>query len=125
MKILLVDDDGFLLDMYAVKFTNAGHEVTAVKDGDHALAVLREGGIFDGVVLDMVMPGLAGLELLQIIKKEHLGGKNCKCIVLSNQGDNSNIAVAKEAGATGYIVKANALPSEVIEKVTELLTATV
>jgi DNA-binding NarL/FixJ family response regulator len=43
--------------------------------------------------------------------------------VLSNQGEPSNIAAAKEAGATGYIVKAEALPSEVVEKVTELLTA--
>ena len=122
MKILLADDDSFLLDMYTVKFIKAGHEVVAVKDGDQALALLREGGVFDGVVLDMVMPGLTGLELLQTIKKENLGGKECKYIMLSNQGEHSHITAAKEAGAIGYIIKAESLPSEVVEKVIDLLT---
>ena len=123
MKLLLADDDSFLLDMYTVKFTEAGHAVTAVKDGDHALTVLREGAAFDAVLLDMVMPGLTGVELLQTIKKEKLGGPACKCIVLSNQGEQSDLAAAKEAGAIGYIIKAESMPSEVVEKVTSMLTA--
>jgi CheY-like chemotaxis protein len=123
MKILLADDDSFLLDMYTVKFSKGGHEVVAVKDGDHALAILRTGDVFDAVVLDIIMPGLTGIELLQTIKKENLGGKDCKYIVLSNQGKESDIAAAKEAGATGYIIKAESMPSEVVDKVTHLLTA--
>lgn len=123
MKLLLVDDDSFLLDMYTVKFTEAGHEVIAVKDGDQALAILRRGDIFDGMLLDLVMPGLSGLELLRTIKTEHLGGKECKCIVLSNQGERSGIDVAKEAGAVGYIVKAESMPGEVVEKVTRMVTS--
>ena len=122
MKLLLADDDVFLLDMYAVKFTEAGHEVVAVKDGDQALAILRQGGIFDGVLLDMVMPGVSGLDLMQAIKKEQLGGENCKYIVLSNQGEQADINIAREAGAVGYIIKAEAMPSEVVEKVTRMLT---
>jgi CheY-like chemotaxis protein len=122
MKLLLADDDTFLLDMYVVKFTEAGHEVVAVKDGDQALAILRQGGIFDGVLLDMVMPGVGGLDLMQAIKKEQLGGKDCKYIVLSNQGEQVDINIAKEAGAVGYIVKATSMPSEVVEKVTRMLT---
>ncbi len=124
MKLLLADDDSFLLDMYTVKFSKAGHEVVAVKDGDQALAILRKGDTFDGVVLDMVMPGVSGLDLLRTIRKENLCGKNCKCIVLSNQGEHADMVAAKEAGATGYIIKAESLPSEVVEKVTRLLTAT-
>jgi len=122
MKMLLADDDAFLLDMYTVKFVEAGYEVIAVKDGDHALSVLREGGEFDGVLLDMVMPGLTGVELLSAIKKEALGGTHCKLIVLSNQGEQSDITAAKDAGAVGYIIKAESMPSEVVEKVTKMLT---
>lgn len=122
MKLLLADDDAFLLDMYTVKFVKAGHEVVAVKDGDQALALLRQGDTFDGLVVDMIMPGLSGVELLRTVKKESLGGKDCKYIVLSNQGDQSDINGAKEAGATGYIIKAESMPSEVVEKVTHLLT---
>ncbi len=123
MRLLLADDDSFLLDMYAVKFIEAGHEVTAVRDGTEALAALRKGAVFDGVLLDMVMPGLSGLELIAVIKKEGLGGKDCKCLVLSNQGEQEDISAATKAGAAGYIVKAQAMPSEVVEKVTKMLTA--
>lgn len=125
MKLLLADDDSFLLDLYAVKFSKAGHEVVAVKDGEQALALLRQGDIFDGVVLDMSMPGLGGVEVLRIIQKENLGGKDCKCIMLSNVREPSEITVAKEAGAIGYIIKAESMPSEVVLKVIHLLTATV
>ena len=121
MKLLLTDDDSFLLDMYAVKFVAAGYEVVAVKDGEAALAVLREGATFDVILLDMVMPGMSGVELLRTITKEHLGGDTCKYIVLSNQGERPDIAAAKEAGAIGYIVKAELMPSEVVEKVTHMV----
>ena len=121
MKLLLTDDDSFLLDMYTVKFVAAGYEVVAVKDGAAALALLRDGATFDVILLDMVMPGMSGLELLRTIAKEHLGGDTCKCIVLSNQGEQSDITAAQEAGAMGYIVKAESMPSEVVEKVTRMV----
>lgn len=123
MKILLADDDSFLLDMYTVKFIEAGHEVVAVKGGDQALAVLRQGEVFDGLVIDMVMPGVSGLELLRTIRKEQLCPQKCKSVVLSNQGEQSDINAAKEAGAAGYIIKAESMPSEVVEKVTRIVTA--
>ncbi len=122
MKLLLADDDTFLLDMYSTKFTEAGHEVVATKSGEQALATLRQGDTFDGIIMDMVMPGITGLDLLKIIKEEKLGGKDCKCIVLSNQGEQSDISAAKEAGAAGYIVKAESIPSKVVEKVIHILS---
>jgi two-component system sensor histidine kinase RpfC len=122
MKLLLADDDTFLLDMYSTKFTEAGHEVVATKSGEQALATLRQGDTFDGIIMDMVMPGITGLDLLKTIKEEKLGGKDCKCIVLSNQGEQSDISAAKEAGAAGYIVKAESIPSKVVEKVIHILS---
>lgn len=122
MKLLLADDDTFLLDMYSTKFTEAGHEVVATKSGEQALATLRQGGEYDGIIMDMVMPGITGLDLLKTIKEEKLGGKDCKCIVLSNQGEQSDISAAKDAGAAGYIVKAESIPSKVVEKVIHILS---
>lgn len=121
MKLLLADDDAFLLDMYATKFTEAGHEIVTAGNGEQALAKLRQGESFDGIVLDMVMPGVTGLDLLAAIKKEKLGGK-AKCIVLSNQGQESDMEAAKKAGAVGYIIKAEHVPSKVVEKVIHLLS---
>ena len=116
MKILLVDDDNFLRDMYATKFTHGGHEVDAVDGAGLALSKLEQGIQYDVILLDMVMPGMGGLELLNEIKTSY---PNCgaKLVVLSNQGQEEDIREATEAGATAYIIKAESIPSEVLTKV--------
>lgn len=119
MKILLVDDDAFLRDMYVTKFKEDGHEVVIAKTGEEAVEVLKQENI-DVILLDMVMPGMTGEELLKKVKEEGLGGSPV-CIVLSNQGEQEDIDKAKDAGAIGYIVKAEMIPSEVIAKVKELI----
>ena len=118
MKILLVDDDAFLRDMYATKFTESGHDVDAADSPDMALRKI-EGDNFDVVLLDMIMPGLSGVELLQKIS-DQFSDKKMKCIVLSNQGQEDDMEDAKRAGAIGYIVKAEMIPSDVVKKVEEL-----
>lgn len=120
MKIFLVDDDAFLIDMYAAKFSSCGHEVDTAKSVETALEKLRAKADFDAILLDMVMPGLTGVDFLQAIKNEHLA-PNAKLIVLSNQGDQSDIDLATKEGATGYIIKAHMIPSEVVKKVEELV----
>jgi len=118
MKILLVDDDAFLRDMYATKFSEHGSAVSVAETADAALDMLgREE--YDVVLLDMIMPGMSGVELLKRIKTEKLGG-DPKCIILSNQGEKDDIESALKAGATGYIVKAEFVPSEVVAEVMKL-----
>jgi DNA-binding response OmpR family regulator len=114
-RLYLVDDDRFLLDMYAVKFKAAGHEVTAFSSGEDVLVALRENPVPDAILLDIVMPGLDGFQVLEAMKKEQLL-KTAKVIVLSNQGQESDIGRAKELGASGYIIKASAIPSEVFSE---------
>lgn len=119
-KILIVDDDNFLLDMYAVKFKGAGYEVNANLDAKDALNKLKEGFSPDIILLDIVMPGIDGLEFLRILKKENLAQGALK-MVLSNQWEESDMKKAKENGADDYIIKANSIPSEVMEKVEEAI----
>ena len=119
MKILLVDDDSFLRDMYATKFSQGGHHVDAVENGTSALAKLSAADDYDVVMLDMVMPGMTGLELLEKIKIEFPDIKS-KLIVLSNQGQEEDVREATEAGAVAYIIKAESIPSEVMAKVEEV-----
>lgn len=111
-RIYLVDDDRFLLDMYAIKFKTAGHEVTAFQTPDEALAALRKDPAPDAMLLDVVMPGMTGFEMLEQIRKENLASAT-KFIVLSNQGQDTDLDKAKELKAAGYIIKASAIPSEV------------
>ncbi len=121
MKILLVDDDNFLRDMYATKFSQGGHEVDAVDGASLALAKLEQGSEYDVILLDMVMPGMGGLELLQTIKTTYPDCR-AKLIVLSNQGQEEDIREATEAGAAAYIIKAESIPSEVLAKVEEIVS---
>ena len=111
-RIYLIDDDRFLLDMYAVKFRAKEHEVTAFTGGKELLDALREKPAPDAMLLDVVMPELDGFEILETIRKENLA-PNTKIIILSNQGQESDIEKAKALNAAGYIIKASAIPSEV------------
>lgn len=116
MKLLLIDDDAFLRDMYAKKFTDCGH-VTEVADGaPEALSKLKRSQDFDMILLDMVMPGMTGVELIRTIKQD-FPQLQAKCVVLSNQGQDEDIKAAKAAGAVGYIIKAESVPSDVVKKV--------
>lgn len=120
MKILLVDDDAFLRDMYASKFISCGHEVEVADSSATAITKFQNGGLFDLLILDMVMPGTSGVELLKIIN-ERFKNQLKHCIFLSNQGQDEDIKEATEAGAIGYIVKAHSIPSEVVNSVEKIV----
>ncbi len=121
-RLYLVDDDRFLLDMYAVKFKTAGHEVTAFQNGEDAIAALRDKPAPDAMLLDIVMPGVDGFEILETIRKDKLA-PTTKVIVLSNQGQESDIEKATTLGAAGYIIKASAIPSEVYAETIKIIEA--
>jgi DNA-binding response OmpR family regulator len=119
MKILLVDDDVFLRDMYAAKFREAGDTIETAENGAEALLKLEETS-YDVVITDMVMPGMTGAELVLQIRAL-TSTHHIVCIVLSNQGEESDIALAKKNGADEYIIKAELVPSEVVAKVHALI----
>ena len=115
-KLLLIDDDSFLIDVYARKFSERGYDVATACDGEQALGKLREGLSPSIILLDVVMPKLDGFGLLEAMSKEHLA-EHAVPIVLSNQESAADIAKATSLGALGYVVKANSIPSEVVDQV--------
>lgn len=119
-KILIVDDDKFLLNMYSIKFQKEKFDVTVASDGLEALKKLQEGFVPDAIVLDIVMPVMDGLECLEKMRAENLA-KDATVLILSNQGQSSDIDKAKRLGIDGYIVKATTIPSEVVTEVQRML----
>lgn len=119
-KILIIDDDNFLLDMYALKFSKSGFLVTIAGGPEQALEKLRGGFLPDIILLDIIMPVMDGFELMEKMKEESLAPGVTR-IILSNRGQPSDIARGESLGAAGYIVKASSTPSEVIEKVESII----
>ncbi|HFC11144.1 MAG TPA: response regulator [Candidatus Kaiserbacteria bacterium] len=119
-QIFLVDDDHFLLGMYVLKFQKAGHTVESFNSGKEIISALRKKPKVDAVLLDIVMPGMDGFQILEEIRKEKLA-EGAKIIVLSNQGQDSDIERAQKFNVDGYIIKASAVPSEVLEKTINII----
>jgi CheY-like chemotaxis protein len=120
-KILIVDDDNFLLDMYALKFSQNNFEVHTTLSGVQAIEKFKNGLRPDVILTDIIMPEMDGFELLQKINSMKLSPNSTK-IILSNKSEQADIDKGKELGAEGYIVKANSTPLEVINQVINILS---
>lgn len=116
---MFVDDDKFLLDMYALKFSKNNFDVHAVQSSEEALKIIRDGAKPDILLLDVVMPGMDGIELLTAIRKEKLV-KDAVIIMLTNQGMPDDVSKAKNLNVDGYIIKATTIPSEVLSEVQKI-----
>lgn len=118
-KIMLIDDDKFLLDMYAMKFSKAGYEIMSSDSIDGALRMIRGGYSPDVMLVDIVMPGMDGLEFVAALRKEKLASK-AVVIMLTNQAASDDIAQSNKLSVDGYIVKATTIPSQVLAEVEKI-----
>lgn len=120
-KVLIIDDDEFLLEMYSLKFKENGFNVDIAKNGEEALEKIKDSrNSYDVVLLDIVMPAPDGFEVLSAIKEQKLL-PNTPVVVLSNLGQKEDIEKGKILGANDYIIKAHSTPSEVVAKIETLL----
>lgn len=123
-SVLLVDDDEFLLGMYKKKFEKAGAKPEMCLGSVLALSKLREGATYDVVVLDVIMPGMDGIELLRKIREEKLA-QGAIVVMLTNESASTRIEDAKSLGVAGYIVKATSVPSEVVDEIIKIADSTI
>jgi DNA-binding response OmpR family regulator len=100
-RILLVDDDAALLDMLALAFTDAGHEVVVTKDGVEALAAIRATR-FDAIVSDVNMPALDGFSLCRKLRAE---GDTTPLVLLTSRDNEIDHALGLELGADDFVGK--------------------
>lgn len=119
LKILFVDDDKFLLEMYAIKFSKNNFDVHVAEGSGQALKAIHGGFDPDILILDIMMPGMHGMELLEVLRRENLI-KKAVVIMLTNQGLPDDIGKAKKLGVDGYIIKATTVPSEVFSEVNKI-----
>lgn len=118
-KIIIVEDDPMLGEIYEKKFESAGFEVKLVTNGQSAQAEV-ESFRPDIVLLDIVLPDMDGYEILERLAKSEIS-KNIPVYVFSNLSAKEDIERATSLGAKGFLTKSNFTPSQLVEEVKKLI----
>ena len=119
-KILLVEDDADIANIYSTVLSENGCTVVVARDGNDALTKVAEINP-SLILLDIMIPGIDGLEVLRKIRDDPTQqALRPKIIVMTNLDQQEKVEAAKQRGADGYIVKANIVPHELLEIVKQL-----
>jgi DNA-binding response OmpR family regulator len=118
-KVLLVEDEPYLTDVYNTKLEKSGFKIKLVNDGNKVIEALEEFKP-DILLLDIVLPNVDGWEVLKKIeKKEEF--KKLPIIILSNLGQKQEVMKGLNLGATKYLIKAHYTPTEIVAEIKKIL----
>lgn len=119
-RILLIEDDLYIRDIYKQVLESAGFDLTVAIDGQDGLTKAQEGG-YDLVLLDMMMPKMDGITVLKELEKTPPKKLNTQIVVLTNLAHDAVIQQALALGAKGYLVKSGMNPDELVEQVRKFM----
>lgn len=122
IRVLLVEDDAFLANIYKTKFEMEGFHVTVAGDGEAGVAEAKKKAP-QIILLDILLPKMDGFVALQKLKEDP-GTKKIPVILLTNLGQKDDVEKGIELGAADYLIKAHFKPSETVEKVRAVLKHT-
>jgi DNA-binding response OmpR family regulator len=121
-KILLVEDDLFLRDLYVSKLKKEGFEnILVAGNGEEGLEMVNK-NIPDLVLLDIILPQMSGFDVLEKVKKDN-NLSQIPIILLTNLGQKEDVEKGYKLGADDYIIKANFTPQQVVEKIQKVLAS--
>lgn len=119
-KILIIEDEKTLRFLLAQILIEEGFDVEEVIDGEEGIKKLKEGSKPDLILLDLLLPGIDGYEVLSRIKRD-LNYESIPVIILSNLGQKEEIEKGLKLGATDYLIKAHFTLQEIVEKIKKVL----
>lgn len=114
-RILIVEDDFFIRDLYTMQANKEGFEVEEAEDGEIGIQKAKAGN-FDAILIDLMIPKVDGISLIKTLKADPKFA-NVPCIVITNLEDSTKEQEAKNAGATAYLLKIKNTPETVINTV--------
>ena len=121
MKILIVEDEQYMRDLYIELLKEEGYEVEAAEDGEKAYEMISNNA-YDLVLLDLVMPKMSGIAVITKLKDENKPITGFpKIVILTNLGQDSVIAHAVTLGVRGYIIKSDVTPDKILKEVKDYL----
>ena len=118
-KIVLIEDDKSILEMYELKFKEEGLDVLIASDGLSGLELIKTQQP-NLILLDIMLPKMDGFAILTEIKKDDKL-KNIPVLLLTNLGQKADIEKGEKLGAVDYVVKASLTPAQVVEKIQSYL----
>ena len=118
-KILVIEDDKFLRELIVQKLLKEGYEVAEAVEGEGGIKKVTEENP-DIILLDIILPGMDGFEVLKKIKEDKKV-QHIPVIILSNLGQQDDIDKGIKLGAKDYLIKAEFTPGEIVEKVKNVL----
>ena len=118
-KILIIEDDKFLRELIVRKLNEEDFEVSEAVDGEEGIKKIIEEKP-NLILLDLILPGIDGFEVLARMKKES-ALSSIPVIILSNLGQKDDVEKGLKMGAIDYLIKAHFTPGEIIEKIKAVL----
>ena len=118
-KVLLVEDDNNLREIYEARLAAEGYDISTAKDGEDALAVAKQQKP-ELIISDVMMPRISGFEMLDILRNTD-GLKHAKVIMLTALGQNEDKTRADNLGADRYLVKSQVTLEDIVKAAEELL----
>ena len=118
-RILVVEDEEYLRDLYHEILAEQGYHTETAKDGKEGLAKLKIGG-WDLVLLDVMLPGMDGIEIMRTLKNNPPATPNKKVIFLTNLDKDEKIKEALGLG-DGYFIKSQITPGTLVKKIKNYL----
>lgn len=122
-KIMVVDDDLYIRELYVEVLKDEGYTVESAANGEEALNKLKLGG-YDLILLDIMMPKLDGLGIMDALNKTPPPVKNGPIILLTNLDHDPLIKDAMSKGAVAFIIKADITPADLLGQVKKYLGET-
>ena len=120
-KILIIEDEIFIIELYEHVLTKEGYKVSMATNGEEALNQIKSNPDLDLILLDILLPKLNGIELLRKIKSDN-ETKHIKVVLLSNLAQESIISEAFKIGAFGYIRKSSINPYQLSDTIYKILS---
>jgi DNA-binding response OmpR family regulator len=118
-KVLLVEDDKMIIDMYTLKFSQEGYDIMQAENGKDGLD-LAKSQLPAIILLDIILPQMDGFTVLKELKADP-NTKDIPVVLLTNLGQDGDVKKGLELGANDYLIKANYTPSQVVDKVKSVL----
>jgi len=119
-RVLCIEDEHFISELYARALTKAGYQVDVQLDGQKGLAVAQT-DVYDIILLDLMIPNITGIEVLRTLRDPRQTPKmHAKIIITTNLEQREDVRADIEQQADGYLVKAEITPKELVEFLSHL-----